>query len=424
LALGVAAIIRTAMADAALFDLGASTNLSWTPTRVSDTEFILGVGNTQLTQQPLNITALFGSVTAVTEIALDVSEKRDVGYLPDGFAGADIGNSTATTVAGADFRMLRVTVAAAPLKRTLVVIPHTVFPPAPTKVWLRLPPSTASIRAALLYRPDFRQHFDGILLDWSYLAARTREAVQNDAVWMTSRRLSVGVDLSTGIDLFPKLRLGNFTETDDPPWNSFHTANGEFYNESIAVVNDVITKATVLGARDILLSLHGVPEIGPNATTTATLVAATLRTLVATAAAAVPSITLHLRHGKKNDALAGTSLAEQTAWLAVATPGIVIAPNTGVLVADGAELPTVLPRGSLLLLNGVTALYARNRRGTETASLDATDPSAMSRIAAMVRSARENNATVVLDAAYSEDDVGRRCEQRDTVWLESNLKAK
>lgn len=61
LARTVSRLLSGTMADQALFDIGGvNTSLSWVPKRVTDTEFIIGVSNTQLSEQPLQIRALFG----------------------------------------------------------------------------------------------------------------------------------------------------------------------------------------------------------------------------------------------------------------------------------------------------------------------------------------------------------------------------
>ena len=419
LALGARRLFADAMAAATMFDLGAATNLSWTPTRVSDTEFVLGVGNTRLTQQPLNISATFGAVVSVEDVALDQSEKSDIGYLPDGFAGTDLGKSAATTIAGGDFRMLKVKVIPSDAEKTqLKVIPHKVFKRAPTKVWLRLPPSTASVRDAILRRPDFKQFFDGVLIDWTYVSAREKKALASEAVWMQAQKLSIGVDLSTGIDLFPKLRLGDFTESTDLPWNNYQIARGEFFRESMATIADVIGKASGMGATNVMLSLHGMPELGPNATQTSKAVAATLRKLQVQAAAMTPPVQLHVRHGKKNQALAGSDAGgkSQAGWLATNAPGLLLAPNTGVLAAEGSAKPALSPK-ALLLLDGSSALYDDSRHGTETAPLQGTSPKRLATIATFVAAARAADATVVLDASYADETT----EQLDTLWLAQQL---
>ena len=111
-------LIDQALKKAALFDLGL--NLTWVPKRISDTEYILGVSNNYLKEMALSINIStassrpLGKITGVAELALDQSEKSAVGYMPHGFEHADLGKSTKTTIAGADMRIFRLTLAAAP----------------------------------------------------------------------------------------------------------------------------------------------------------------------------------------------------------------------------------------------------------------------------------------------------------------------
>ena len=115
LAASVARLLSDVMADQALFDIGGpNTSLSWVPKRVSDTTYMIGVSNTQLSESPLLIRAKFGTVVSQADIRMDDSEKQEAGYLPHGFEGHDVGRSTNTTIAGADFRMLRVVVRPSP----------------------------------------------------------------------------------------------------------------------------------------------------------------------------------------------------------------------------------------------------------------------------------------------------------------------
>jgi hypothetical protein len=246
LAGSVARIVSGVMADQALFNLGTPTNLSWVPKRVGAGEYILGVSNTRLDQQPLHIAATFGTVTSVEDVSTVAANHPDVsnpGYLPHGYASADIGLSTATSIAGADFRMLKVMVSVggaavgaeaeeekeeAPIysatvaadipaaistataaaaarekyrneiksesesenknrsrsRNSIKLIPHAVAPKAPSNIWLRLPRATADVRDAILQRPSFRQLFSGVLLDWSYFDVRSEDALAACARWL------------------------------------------------------------------------------------------------------------------------------------------------------------------------------------------------------------------------------------------------
>jgi hypothetical protein len=454
----VARVVSNAMAEQALFDLSGpgtagSTNLSWVAKAVAADEYLLGVSNTQLTEQPLHVRAKFGTILSVEEVPLDQAEKSEPGYLPHGFEGVDTGRSTNTTIAGADFRVLRLKVmvdgagagagaAAGSQLNTrggsvrIRPIPHTIPPRAPTGVWMRLPLASAmsapsgatggyeygrqqsALRGAILRRPCFRQLFDGVLVDWSYLHVRTNTTLAADAAWLRSQRLNISVDLSSGINLFPGLRLGNFTGPSDP-----------FFNRSLVTVRDVMQKTSMMGGRRLLLSLHGMPELGPDSATVKATVASTVTMLAREAAALSPPLSIHLRQTAKNGAVAGSQTASQFAWaeklqaqLEVHSIGgsVQFAPNTGIAAVEGvsaAAMTNYLAPSSMLLINGASHLYATNRHGTENAPLTAagSDTAAvLTKVVSYVQAAIQAKATVILDPTFADIEQ----EEDDLLWLE------
>jgi hypothetical protein len=97
--------------------------------------------------------------------------------------------------------------------------------------------------------------------------------------WIRRQRLHVFVDLSSGVDLYADLRL-----IDNLP---------EEFAASLDTVNDVIDKMEILGARDLLVSLHRSPENNFTPEQTEEAFERTIRTLAAHAA--TRQVTLHLR---------------------------------------------------------------------------------------------------------------------------------
>jgi hypothetical protein len=116
-------------------------------------------------------------------------------------------------------------------------------------------------------------------VDWRYLHDRTAEALQYESRWLKRQGLRVYVDLTSGINLFPDLRLVN----NDP----------ERYAESMAIVDEVLAKMEALGAHDLLLSPNRVPENSFTGAQTKEAFPKTLTEICARAAAR--SITVYLR---------------------------------------------------------------------------------------------------------------------------------
>ena len=64
--------------------------------------------------------------------------------------------------------------------------------------------SVSDVREAILLRPSFRQHFDSVVVDWRYVESRTRTAIAEEGRWLFRRNLSVIVDFSSGLNLYPE----------------------------------------------------------------------------------------------------------------------------------------------------------------------------------------------------------------------------
>jgi hypothetical protein len=185
----------------------------------------------------MRIVSNVGPIKSIEELPLDQSEKQAVGYLPEGFEKAPIGISGKNTIAGGDIRVFRVRVEEAGVEELSPAVP----PANPTGRFLPLR-GMRGIKEEILARPTFFQHFDGVSVDWKYLADRESSALQKEAGWLGLQKVRVLVDLTSGIDLFPGLRLVNNIESE--------------YRRSMEVIRNVATNMQAIGAHDLLLSLH------------------------------------------------------------------------------------------------------------------------------------------------------------------------
>jgi hypothetical protein len=170
-----------------------------------------------------------------------------------------------------------------------------------------------SLKEEILARPTFFEHFDGVVVDWRYLHDRERTALEGEAPWLKRQALRVAVDLSAGLDLYPTLRLVNNLPAD--------------YAASTNAIADVLAKMPVLGARDLILTLHRHPENNFTGQETEESFEATLRGLAALAAG--HGVTLHLRlaFGKPP-----WNLKEGLGWLErVGAGNLTLAPSTALL---------------------------------------------------------------------------------------------
>jgi len=300
-----------------LFEVGGR-DLSLVTCRKGPGSYTLGIASNTWQERPLTITSLVGPIESLRVLPIDAAERDAQGFVPEGVAATALGRNTPTTIAGGDFRVFDVRV-----KETAIVeIAHEVPSPRPRLRALTLR-GPRSIKEAILARPTFFEHFDGVVVDWRNLHERERAALQHEAGWINRQGLRVYVDLSSGIDLYPTLRL-----IDNDP---------DEYGRSMAVINDVLDKAKILGARDVILSLHRHPENNFSGEQTQAAFVSALQAICARAAGR--GITLHLR-----TALARPpwNLGEMKTLLdRVGAKNLKVAASTAVLGHDGASVETV-----------------------------------------------------------------------------------
>ena len=211
----------------------------------SSDEFLILVSNPKLKEQQLKWGSYDRDVELVQEIPLDQSEKGALGYLPDGYEDADIGKSTNTTIAGGDTRLFRVQVKQTEGQSDYKYIPKVGPKPRPKGIGLHLRHLEHSIRYEILKRPTFFQHYDSVVVDYSYLISKDSDFLKDDSQWLSQQGVTVYVDASPSINLFPTLRF----VTDDPT----------IYNKTVASLTSLMHKMNILRSHDLIISLHNFP---------------------------------------------------------------------------------------------------------------------------------------------------------------------
>jgi hypothetical protein len=288
-----------------LFDAGPS--LSLITCRKGPGQYTVGVCNNALAEQPLNIVSLCGPIEAMEELALDQSDKGAQGYLPEGSAAAVLGSSGDHTIAGGDVRIFSVRVR----EESVQEIPHVAPPSRPRNRALPLR-GQRMLKEQILARPTFFEHFDGAVVDWRYAHERDTAALEHEAGWLRRQGVRLWVDFTSGINLYPDLRLVNNHEGP--------------YAKSMATIEGVLEKMKAWGAHDAVLCLHRVPENNISREDTWASFELTLRTVCEQAAAR--DITVYLRASTKE----GASLQELAQLVGrVAAPNLHLAPSTALL---------------------------------------------------------------------------------------------
>lgn len=383
----VRAVLDRAFRERMLFEV--DPELSLVVCRRKPGEYVLLVCNNALAARPLAVSSHCGRLVSLRETPMDRSEKTAVGYLPEGFEGADLGRSDAHTIAGGDVRIFVATVR----EEGVQAIPHRAPPARPRGRFLGVRGSR-SIKEEVLLRPTFFEHFDGIMVDWRHLANRERLALERESGWIDRQKLRVTVDLSSGLNLYPDLRLvSNIAEE---------------YERSMQAVADVLAKMPLVGSRDLLLCLHRLIENNITAQDTWASIDLSVRRICADAEAAGVRVHLRLAPGKPP-----RDLAEAGSFLArVGAPNLRLAPSIGELLAregDWTAAREALAGRVGLWLAGAPQTDLGGQTWTVQAPL--TSGCDERRLAELLAVAPE--APVVLDAVYEDRDD----EYRDAVIL-------
>lgn len=305
----------------ALFETG-NPELSLVTCRKTPGVYRLCIANNTWREQPLKISSRCGEIESLRELSLDTSERTAVGYLPEGVDSTALGNNGENRIAGGDVRVFEVRLKAENVQE----ISHVKPPARPIGRALpmrRLRP----IKEEILARPTFFEHFDGVVVDGRYLLEREKNALQAEAGWVRRQGLRIFVDLSSGIDLYPGLRLIDNLPSD--------------YAASMEAITNVIAKMEILGAGDLLISLHRYPENNFTSEQTRASFERTLQVLAANAAN--HRVTLHLRmaYGKPPwSILDAVSMLER-----VGAANLRLAPSTALLpeLSTSPEVAKSLP---------------------------------------------------------------------------------
>jgi hypothetical protein len=214
-----------------------SEELSYIINRRSAGKYNLLVCNNTWEEKPLSIESHAGKIISIKENHLDEKETGETGYFPDGFEDLKPGENGRKSIAGGSVRVFTVDID----EKNIEIIPHNNPEKNSQDRYLRIK-DKEMIKHAILSRPTFFQHFCGIVVDWTYLEERSLEAVKKEAGWINRQKLEIIVDFTSGLNLFPNLRLVN--------------NDSIAYNKSIQSIKTVMEKMEILGSEHMILSPH------------------------------------------------------------------------------------------------------------------------------------------------------------------------
>lgn len=366
-------VLDAALREQVLFDAGPE--LALITCRKAAGRYTLGVFNNTLAPKPFRIVSHCGELVEVKESALDTSERGAVGEFPEGLAPAQPLASD-TEIAPGSLRIFDVTVREQGVRELPAAAPG----PAPRGRALPLG-NPASLKEAVLRRPTFSQHFDGVVVDWRYLETREADALAGEARWLKRQGFRIYVDARSGINLYPDLRLTNNDPVRSP--------------ESLAVLARLMDKMGALGAKELILSLHRQPENSfPIVQTRASFVES-LKTL--SAEGAKRGITLLLAQSDKF----GAGLDETAGFVRNAgAENLRLAPSLALLARQGRTPENVAPE-----LRALVGLWLVSSAGVDVngKTYSTSLPAAGTEVFTPWRDALQE-APLALDAVYPNAD--------------------
>ena len=382
-----------------------NANLSYIVNCMNNTEYLVLVTNPLMSQQPLKFNSPVGYITKITEHQLDQSEKDKIGYLPDGYQGTDLGKSTNTTIAGVDTRLFTIS-----LQTNSVKIINKVTPkPPPNGIVLHLWQIRDSLMNEIHHRPTFFQHYDSVIVDYSYVMSKDDDFLQEEAKWFNQQNLKVYIDASPAIDLFPNLRLVNNSVVD--------------FNKSFNELQRLLQKAEIYTVTNLIISLHRIPENDITYSATLQGFNDTLHSLVQLANAR--NIKIHMQDSIKNPT---GSIGITYQWLQNCGLGgsIKVAPNLALLMAQSlSDISVVIKDAPLFFLNAPKDdlygyCYTVNGPIYDQATTVAKRLNELCSIRSCPYQASQKVSNViplVIDAYFSNEDE----EYQDVKWLEMFL---
>jgi hypothetical protein len=329
----VAACLDRVLQDQTLFTAGPG--LQVITCKKDRGVYTVGVLNNAFRPLPFSIVSHCGPLESTRELTLDVSERGLPGHLPPGIATAAIGANSPTTIAGGDVRIFEVRLK----KDQTEEITHAAPPPRPRGRILPLR-NTRSIQEDILARPTFFEHFDGVLVDWRYLRRRSVESVTQEAGWLGRQQVRIVIDLTSGVNLYPDLRLVNNLAED--------------YAASKAAIDDVLVKMKALGARDLVISMHREPENNYTSEQYVASTDATIREICRRAETQQTIVYLRIYPGK----LPSKPVDAFQALQRIGAANLRLAPSTASLVnsdAAGSDLPAEVRKAIGLWMVGAPA---------------------------------------------------------------------
>jgi hypothetical protein len=277
-------------------------------------EYTVAICNNTWDEKPFEITPSHGKILTISELPTDGSERKATGFMPESVK-QDPGVNSRRKIAGGDIRIFNVRIGDEKIEEMPFIMPV----PNPVNRGLPLRNIT-SVKREMLLRPTFFQHFDRITIDWRYLTKKEKSALSEEAVWIKNQGLKIIVDLSSGINLFPDLRIVNNDSAE--------------YRKSMDLIGSLIEKMDLFGAGDLIMTAHRAIENNFTDEDFAASLKNTLRSICMMAAGKGINVHLRLVPGKYYI----SPVHAKDFLQSVDQPNFYLAPSLAMLAADPGNL--------------------------------------------------------------------------------------
>ncbi|MGV8092101.1 MAG: hypothetical protein AB2L24_09590 [Mangrovibacterium sp.] len=275
-------------------------------------EYTVAISNNTWQEKSFALTSNFGKIIFVDEWPLKCSERKAVGFVPEGVTG-NLGKNSKKTIAGGDIRVFSVKLETNVIEEKPEVLPV----PNPEKRGLTLR-NIVSVKEEILLRPTFFRHFDRVVIDWKYLEQREEPVLAKESEWIKRQGLKLIVDFSSGVNLFPDLRLIN---------------NHPEYAENRKTISSVMRKMKVIGSGDMVLPLHRMVENNISWDQYLELLRTSLRDICREAA--LNNVDVHIKSVQGGSLKSLEQLSELVKT--VNEPNLYVAPSTAMLLYHKEE---------------------------------------------------------------------------------------
>lgn len=228
----VQALMEDMFSSLELFD--TDPNLSIVTCVRSDNEYTVLITNNDWEPRPFSIKAKQGSISSMEELVINQDEIKALGYTPK-VVQTPSGRNSKDMIAGGSVRAFRIKTKGMPVS----IMEEVTTVPNVTGRSLTLR-NIKNLKEEILVRPTFFEHYDGVVIDWRYIEDKEEATLRNEAGWLGRQKLNITVDLTSGLNLYPDLRIVDNDE--------------HYYEKSMARIKKIIDKLSVIGAQQLVLS--------------------------------------------------------------------------------------------------------------------------------------------------------------------------